>query len=160
MKTEAEFRAYADACRKREQESFDRSDTDGCVSQWCSSLSAREADARADIVRDGNRAVFSGLYEGDRRVKAKVITSQFGNAWLLDDSEGALIRKRGQKFLPTGSTSRVLKKLGLQQRPETAPAWACLDGSGHGISGLTSCYIKVYRTGCQWGSDAALCEEE
>lgn len=161
--TEQGYRELADAARKRSQESFDRSDTDGCVSQWCSDWSAREYDAKADLMRDGRTATFVGLYEGARRVRAKIIHTEYmGHArscWLLDDSERAIIARRGKKFLPDGKRSRVLKSLGLAERTERAPAWCKLDGSGRGISSLTTLYVRVFRTGCPWGSDAVPVED-
>lgn len=159
-KDESYYRQKAADCLRKEQESFERSDTDGCVSQWCHSLSAREASARADILRDGGMAVFTGLYEGERRVRAKRIDTQYGTSWLLDATESDLIRRRGKKFLPTGKSSRVLKSLGLSERPERAPAWAVLGGGGTGFSGLTSVYVRTYRTGCEWGSDATPLPED
>jgi hypothetical protein len=161
VKDAAYWRDEARRARQREEESFQRSDTDGCVSQWCLGFTAREADARAEILENHGTSLFCGLYEGFRRVKAKQIETEFGWCWLLDQSETALIAKRGKRFVPCEGyrrKSRVLSKLGLSERYERAPAWAKVDApaGAKGFSGLTSLYINVYRTGDEWGSDALL----
>ena len=108
------------------QFSFDRCEsesTDGfcqCrdISQFCSGLNGRlervPLRRRWDIQDAGGKSEFWGLYEGDRRVKAKQGRGQFRSHWLLHEDETALIAARGKVFLPTGSRSRVLKQLGLR----------------------------------------------
>lgn len=154
-KTAAELRQMAaDADRARE-ESFQRSDTDGFLSQWAHGLSAQQYRAQADIAERGGVAKFTGLYEGDRRVIARSIETQFGRAWLLDDAEAA---RFGRKFIPTGTNSRVQKKLGLSQRSEWQQARAEITGSGRGLSG--NAWVHVVRIGDLWGRDATLVQEE
>lgn len=145
--------AAHDALQKRE-ESFERCDTDGFVTQWAHGLTAAEQSEKARITENGGRSDFPGLYEGDRRVKAHIIETQFGLSWKLHDSETALIAERGKPFLPTGEHSRVLKALGLAERRELDYAWARLTGKGYGLSGTA--WVATYRTGCKWGSDAIL----
>lgn len=144
-----DLRTQAAACRQRRMESQDRSDTDGFLTQWASGLQANLLEEQAKIVENGGRGSFCGLYEGDRRLMAKLIHTQFGPSWLLHDDEAAVF---GRRFIPATEKSRVRAKLGLRERPENAPAWAKLDGAGRGLSG--TCYVSVYRTGCQWGQDA------
>lgn len=161
VKDAAYWRAEAKRAREREEESFQRSDTDGCVTQWCLNFTAQEADRRAQICEEGGTASFQGLYEGFRRVKAKLIDTDFGRCWLLDDSEYRLIAARGKRFVPCEGyrrKSRILAQLGLAERYERAAAWAKTSApkGAKGFSGLTSLFIKVYRTGDEWGSDAVL----
>ena len=105
-----------------------------------------KANLQAKIVANGGFGVMAGLYEGERRVSAKVINTKFGRAWLLNDNEIDLIASRGKPYLPYGKTSRILKDLGLTQCDELAPATAV----------LTDCATNVfaYRIGNPWGSDA------
>lgn len=137
--TADQYRKLAADCRAERERSFEQSDTDGFLSQRASDIMALRYERAAEILEAGNTALFNGLYEGERRVAARVIQGQFGDSWLLDDAEAA---KFGRKFVPMGNTSRVQKQLGLSQRKETAPA---------AISIRTG---DVYRTGCKWGSDA------
>jgi len=148
-KTAAELRADAQEARERAAESFERCDTDGFVSQWADGLTAALQDTRADITEAGGLAEFAGLYEGDRRVRARVIGTKYGYCWLLDAAEA---ERFGRKFVPTGKRSRIQKEKGLREARELAPAWAALDGRGTGLSG--SVWVSTFRTGCKWGSDA------
>ena len=156
MTNASKYREAANAAYEAEFESFDRCDTDGCVSQFAHNLMGRLNDTLARLEEDGKVSKFIGLYEGDRRVKAKMGYGQYGSYWLLHDDEERLIASRGKRFLPTGSRSRVLKNLGLFEREELAPAWATLDSNGTGLGGLASCKVVVYRTGDKWGGDAKL----
>jgi hypothetical protein len=137
-----DHREYAKACRKRSQESFDRCDTDGFLSQWASDITARLHDVQATILENGGVSDFLVLREGRRRVDAKLIDTQYGPAWILSDKEE---KKFGRKFIPYGAKSRVQKKLGLREGKEKAPAVAVIAGSGKGLSGCASAYIKIVR---------------
>ena len=154
MTTATDFRKTAATLETRAAESFERCDTDGFLSQWGNDITARLNRVKADITDEGKTAIFTGLFEGDRRVKAKMITTKFGTAWLLDDEETALIEQRGKKFLPCNKNSRILKGLGLRMADERAPAWACLGGEGTGLAGCASVRVVVFRTGDKWGGDA------
>lgn len=157
QKTAEQYREDARRSLDRERESFERCDTDGFVSQWCHSWSARESEKKAEILENGGKALFVGLYEGKRRVKAKLVETQFGETWVLHQDEKTLIAKRGKPFIPRkpyGGKSRIQRSLGLEEHEEMVPAWCKLDGSGKGFSGLSTLFINVFRTGCPWGSDA------
>lgn len=154
MKSAEFYRAEASKCRARAHESFERSDTDGFLSQHSSNLMALLYDKQANIAENGGYDCFNGLYEGDRRVRAKIIETVYGRCWMLDENEIDLVRNRGGMFIPIGSNSKVQKRLGLSERAELAPAWAKLASNGTGISG--NCWIYTFRTGCQYGSDAVL----
>jgi len=144
-----QHKAAAQRYHDRAEESFQRCDTDGFLTQWALQQNAELERLRAGLAKDGYQGSFIGLYEGDRRVKAKEISTQYGTCWLLHEDEKALIAKRGKPFLPTGNGSRILKGLGLEERDETAPAYA-----KHGKH-----RPYIFRTGDQWGGDAVLCEE-
>ena len=151
MKSAEQYRAAAADCRQREADSFERSDTDGFMSQWASNVMAQVNEIKAEIVENGNMGIFRGLYDGNRRVMAKVIDTKFGASWLLSDEESS---KYGRKFLPIGSNSRVQKQLGLRERMEKAPAWVTTAGNS-----IASVSPVIFRTGDKWGSDAVLCKD-
>lgn len=160
--TAEEYRNKADELRRRSRESWERSDTDGCVTQWCSDWGAREAEARAALVDAGEVSTFVGLYEGDRRVAAKLVRGRYPEwnpkqVWCLREDE----RERfDRNFVPLGGGSRVQKALGLTERTELAPAWVKLDGRGRGLGSLTTLHLRYYRTGDEWGLDAELVADE
>lgn len=62
--------------REHSRESFDRCDTDGCVTQWCLDHGANVDQARARILRHGGQARFKALFhscdECDGTGKAEV----------------------------------------------------------------------------------------
>ena len=153
MKTAKQYRDEAAQLDQRAADSFERCDTDGFLSQWASQESAHKCRIQADIVENGGVWGFTGLYEGDRRVKARFGSSthygQISFWWLLHDDEVDLIQRRGKKFLPTGEKSRVQKQLGLSERFEDAPAEAAFNQNGRAC---------VTRSGDRWGQDAKLSE--
>ena len=151
MTTAQQYRDSASKHIDASYESFERCDTDGFMSQWAHDIMAQVNRKKAEIVENGNMAVFGGLYDGDRRVMAKVIDTKFGASWLLSDDEAA---KYGRKFVPIGINSRVQKQLGLSECNEMAPAWVTTGGAS-----ITSVRAVVFRTGDKWGSDAVLCQE-
>jgi len=108
----------------------------------------RLKSVRSDIESNGGKALFRGLYEGDRRVSAKLITTEYGKCWLLADSESELISARGKSFLPTGANSRVLKSLNLVECEEWDSAYAAHAGERFKV------YVEIYRTGDEFGLDA------
>lgn len=160
-KTASELRQEANEIDARVEESFQRCDTDGFLSQWAGGICANERRLQAEIVENGGVSEFPGLYEGDRRVAANLIDAQFGTVWILRDDEA---RKFGRKFIPfTGiseyrTKSRVQSKLGLRECAEMAPAKATIKGTGHGLSG--NAWAAIVRTDNKnWGLDAKLVTE-
>jgi hypothetical protein len=141
--TPADLRARAVASRKASQESYERCDTDGFLSQRASDTMAMVWNAQASLIESGKTYIFIGLYHNGRRVAAKQIPTKFGYTWLLRDDEAAIF---GRKFIPIGNKSRVQKELGLDEQKETAPAWCGVAEGGYGVG--------YFRTGCQWGLDS------
>src|SRR5207244_11723938 len=67
-KTAEEWRAEAAQCRKSSADSWERSDTDGFLSQWAADTMARRFDACAEIADNGGRAEQVTLYLTDGRI--------------------------------------------------------------------------------------------
>lgn len=146
--------AKAHASRVSAQESFHRCDTDGYLTQWASSLSADLALAKAELLREGKTTLFTGLYEGNRRVAARRVFTTYGTCWLLADDEA---ERYGCTFLPVGGNSRKQRALGLREAIERRPAWAKLTSDGTGLGG--NVWVEIFPTGCRWGSDAVLAQD-
>ena len=157
MKTAEEYRNEAKFWQDKEQASWERSDTDGFVSQWCHSLARDEALLNAKIAENNGLHRFLGLYHGNRRVSAKIITTRFGVCWFLKPNE---VNYFGRKFIPTGSKSRIQKKLGLREALEWDKAKAITTGSGTGMSGLATCHVVAVRVGDEWGLNAEIDKNE
>jgi hypothetical protein len=59
----ARRREMAEHYSKRSEESWERSDTDGCVTQWCLDISARDANNEAGLADNGGMSVFKVLLD-------------------------------------------------------------------------------------------------
>ncbi len=142
---ETEHREAAAAAFRAADESFARSDTDGCVSQWCHQLTGQLEEQRADIVAAGGIATFPALLRtvDGARIRARQIRTRFGLSWAIVGQDG----KFTGQFLPCGERSRRQKALGLHEGTERAPAAAKLEGNGStGLGGLASVYVLTFRT--------------
>lgn len=149
--TAEQLEAQAADAVQRAHDSFQRSDTDGCLSQWAAGIMADLYRRQAQIARAGGRHQFRGLYQGHRRVAAQFIESRFGWVWLLRDDEAQLF---GRRFVPEGDCSKVQKRLGLREALEMAPAAARNASRGRGLGG--NVWVEVHRTGDRWGTDSTL----
>lgn len=87
-KTAAEYRALAAGNHKNAEDSFDRCDTDGFLSQWASGVVAREYEYLADLAEAGGIATVTVLADLDgNEINAKPIPTKHGTAWaILDDA--------------------------------------------------------------------------
>jgi len=169
--TAEQCREKASECAERAYESFERCDTDGFVSQWADGLNSRLYKTQAEIVENGGKSEFWGLFDRQgNRVRAKLINGRFGPCWALlaagsdrfsgkfvpfCEAAGDLFYVLGQQAddpnysaeLVPGLRKRVAKwtaKHGYIQEREEAPAVAKLVGKGTGLSG--SCWVSVVRT--------------
>lgn len=85
-KTAEQWREAATESRRRSAESFERSDTDGYLSQWASDTMARKYDACATLAEQGGKAEFPALRDADGHlVPAKIIDTPYGRAFALLD---------------------------------------------------------------------------
>jgi hypothetical protein len=70
------------------QESWERSDTDGFMSQWASGLTAARERLQADIIEDGGRAMFPALFDLEGAlIAAKRVEGRHGMVWGLLGSD-------------------------------------------------------------------------
>lgn len=106
---------------------------------------AKVRQLEAQLAAAGGLGTFTGLYEGDRRIRARIMEGKYGLSWLVDGEDA---QRLGRKWITHGPTSAQQKKRGLRERPELAPAEVALVGGGR--------HVVIRRTGCRWGSDARL----
>lgn len=160
--------AEADALRTAAQksfsaaeESFQRSDTDGFLSQWALDLSGRKDLLQAEIVENGGTWEFPALFDLDGNlVAAKLIQTRYGMAWaLLADDSGY------GRFLGFFNPSRAISeerarvanaRKGYYVGLVLAPAVAEIMGSGTGLSGAASCYVGVRRINGDFSRDVVI----
>jgi hypothetical protein len=158
--TAQQLREQAAQHERDRQESWERSDTDGFLSQWASGLNAQLKRKQADLLEAGNVSTFKGLFDRatGQRVRAKIVqVAAYGayngetvSKWLVLDSADKAVH-----WLPAfkGDSKRSkLWKLGFEERPEQAPAKAVMDGRGRGLSGTA--WVAVKRTDGGYPADA------
>jgi hypothetical protein len=149
--TADQYREAAGAHAQERQDSFERCDTDGFLSQWASGINSSLNHRLAELAEAGWVSEFPGLFDaktGDR-VPAKIIyvRDQFSYnggmkaLWAIVDPK---TEQFTGVFLPVGENSRKQKKLGFFQKNEIAPANAKIEGRGYGLSG--SAWVVTYRT--------------
>jgi hypothetical protein len=164
--TAQEHRVRAAASEESAAASFERSDTDGFLSQWASGITAQEHRLAADLLEEGGKSNFAGLFDAQgRRIKAKLVQIEdrykgYGtrSLWLvLDANDKALAwiprqysrrvnRKTGDLEDVQPSPRSKMAKLGLHEAYEMAPAMAKIVGSGKGLSGAASARVAAVRT--------------
>ena len=85
--TPEEWRKMASECYRKEQESFDRSDTDGFLSQWALTMTGRLYDLLAEVSERGGTWEFTELAdaEGNLIEGARKVRTKYGTAWVTPD---------------------------------------------------------------------------
>lgn len=132
-RTAEEWREKASRSERAKEESWERSDTDGFLSQWASGLGAQEARANAGIAEAGGVQEFSRLVletlDGERVEDAKLIETRYGTKWRIDRTDEWL------PYLPVRESTLAKKGYREARIYETAPARARIIGTGTGLSG-------------------------
>jgi hypothetical protein len=148
MTSAADYRTEAANHRAAAQDSFDRCDTDGFVSQWASGLSAQEADLKAHLAENDGRTEVPALFDLDGNlVAAKLTNTRYGMAWGLlssDDPRSRFVGWFNPSKAQKGSRARDAKK-GYYVGYVMAKATAKIVGSGTGLSGAMSCSACAVR---------------
>lgn len=154
----ADHRAAAAKAEAEKEASFQRSDTDGFLSQWASGLTAQLEIRKAEIVEAGGTAAFRVLCDADLTpVPAVEIKTRFGYRWAVfasakdANSFGADI----VEWIGTSAKAAARKgyRIGLQQRE----AQAFMDGQGFGMSGTAWVATKP-ADGVRFNPDAPVTE--
>lgn len=141
------------------EESFQRSDTDGFLTQWALGLNSVLERLRAEILGHGGFAVFPALYNRHtgERVDAVLREGQHGFYWMLLDDDG---RPTGEFFGDTRTKRAKLWKSGYAVLGEWAPAKAYMAGKGYGLSGSAWPAVKRIDFDEREGADLAATDTE
>lgn len=150
--------APGDAERERAREaaqhaadSWERSDTDGFLSQHANSLSAQQHRLQAEIDDAEGLSSFPALADTDGNlVPAKLVHTRYGSAWgLLSDPDDPQSQFTG--FVNTSKAATPEKRAaalagkGYQVVTVRAPARAVLAGGGQGLGGMLGVHAAVVR---------------
>ena len=126
------------------QDSFERCDTDGFVSQWAHGMLGDEARLQAQIDERGGVWDFPALFSlAGERADAKLIKGRFGMCWAFLNPAGEFT---GQFIAAFPKRESTMRAKGYYEGTEVAPAKATLVGSGRGLSGACSVRACVVRT--------------
>lgn len=177
--TAEEHREKARDAYDRAAESFERSDTDGFLSQWASGMTGDLHRLAAELIEDGGKSSFAGLFDAQgRRIKAKTVEvpdrfKGYGtkSLWLvLDANDRAIVwlpRQYARRVDPkTGEIIEDAKpnprskmaQLGLHEAYEDAPAVAKVVGSGKGLAGAANARVAAVRADKGYPDDAIVFE--
>jgi hypothetical protein len=146
-RTAAEWREASAANYRAREESWDRSDTDGFLSQWASGLTGRLNEAKAELAENDGTTETRALFNLDGTI-ASVHNGwgKYGEWWLLNDEAAA---RFGKKFFSPSKANTAEKrynadkKRGFTTGTVRVKGYAEVAGGGTGMSGAASCYVAT-----------------
>lgn len=141
--TADKLRAEAAAAEQRAADSWERSDTDGFVTQWASDLTASEKRAQADILDNGGTAWFAALVDADTGewVPSKLIYGFDGTCWAILGPDG---RFTGEFVTAFPKREATMLRKGYREAQGRWPANARLTGTGTGLT--IDVWVQTYKT--------------
>jgi len=141
-KTAAQHIADATVSARAQAESFERSDTDGFLSQWASGLSAQESSAKAELAAAGGTIETQALFLLDGTVASThEIHGQYGYSWVLNDIAAEAL---GRRFLSTSGARKGQRRYdadrakGVTLGTIRVPGYVTMSGAD-GARGLGGC---------------------
>lgn len=147
-----EDQARADALRqqardsqRRSHESWERSDTDGFVSQWAGNITAAELELKAQLIEQGGVVETDALFDLEGNyVLAKWVHTEFGGAWGImdpDNPSGRFLGWFNESKAKNPETARKNNaRKGYYVGRIKAKGYVKIVGGGTGLAGAASCY--------------------
>lgn len=137
--TGEQFREQARGRQQAAEDSFDRCDTDGFLSQWAAGQMSHIYEALAALADAGGEWTFTYLADLDGNlVNARQIRGKFGPCWMILDDEG----KATGEFAPwRPAKESTLAKRGYKEVEVKRPA--CVRVSGNGGLSLSVHYYPI-----------------
>jgi hypothetical protein len=147
-RTAAEWREASAASYRAREESWERSDTDGFVSQWASGLTGQLNEAKAILAENDGMTETRALFNLDGTV-ASVHNGwgQYGEWWLLNDESAA---RFGKKFFAPSKANTAEKRYNADKKKGFTIGTVCVKGyattagGGKGMSGATGVYVATF----------------
>lgn len=139
--TADELREAAAERERSAQESWERSDTDGFLSQWASGLTAQLYRTQATLADGDGTDEFPAVFTTDgERVPARQVRTRYGTKWAVFASAEEFDSYNGDiiAWLSWPETARQaanLAKKGYRIGYVRAKARAVIKGTGTGLSG-------------------------
>lgn len=142
--------------KRREEESFERCDTDGFLSQWANSMTASLNRRKIEILKNGGYARFDVLVHAETgwviATKDYYFPNKFkpwteNHVWRVEDKY--LDLTNGRKWIPCGRTSKVQKSFALTEEKRWFKAHAKLTvargAKSTGLSGCANAFVGVFK---------------
>lgn len=124
-----EHEEQAAAAAKRRQESIDRSDTDGFMSQWASGITSQKERLEAELEENNGFSTFLVLFDLEGNiVPARMIDTKYGPAWAEYEDPHNMYSKFTGKFINESKSAKkktqeaYLRKKGYTLGKIKAPA--------------------------------------
>lgn len=153
LKTAAEHTANAQAHAAAENESFDRCDTDGFLTQWSHGILGQVEQRKAEIAANGGFAEFPALFDlNGELVPAKLVRTYdrykfcHVSKWRVQVSDTDETAIAWITPFPVRKSTMVKKGYteGYVKAPANAKTWA--PEGARGLSGAASVSVVTYRT--------------
>lgn len=138
---------------RRQEESWERSDTDGFLSQWANGMTASLNRRKIEVLKAGGYAQFWVLCHGDTVISSESVTFSLHDQpwikttkWKVENEH--LHITNGRKWIPVqrgDKPGRIAKSFGLHEEQRWFKAEARIMGSGTGLSGCANAYVGVER---------------
>lgn len=148
------LRESRSASIRAERESFERSDTDGFLSQWAHSMGAQRDARQIEILENGGHVRVRVLCDEDGTIVA-YRTRVFPNRnapWtssrVWDLGRDAEQRGWERRWVPVGERSRVQKGLGVHEEFRWVPGYARITApeGARGLGGCASAFVGHFRS--------------
>lgn len=154
LKTAAEHTAAAEHHAREEQASWDRSDTDGFLTQFSHGIMGQVERRKAEIAANGGVAEFPALFDLDGNLVAAKLVCTYDRYALRDTYKWIVLASDDPhsdavqwiNAFPVRKSTMVRKGYteGTVKAPANARTWA--PEGARGLSGLTSVSVQTYRT--------------
>lgn len=143
-----DLRAQARGNRASAQESYERSDTDGFLSQWASGITASELLLKADLIESGGSYERDVLFDLEGNVVlAKEIETRYGWSWMIldpDNPRGSAIGWFNESKAKNPERKRAADaRKGYYVGRAMIKGYVKIIASGTGLSGAASAYPGI-----------------
>lgn len=130
-------RLRAAEASQRVQESWERSDTDGFMSQWAYDMTTRVELLKADVADNGGVWEFPVLV--DERtgevVPARMVNTRYGSKWAVFATDMDANLTDGEVVRWVGLGDKALSNKGYKVGMQERPAKVVTQGAGNGLAG-------------------------
>ena len=149
----AKLEASAIRSREMAEESFQRCDTDGFLSQWAHGIGAQKDAAQIAVLKNGGYVATRVLCNAANEIVSDEVrwfahpVAHWTSVCKWDLGRGSFDRI-GRRYVPMGAKSRVQKQLGLHEEIRWVPGYAKVTAPAgqRGLGGCASAYIGRFRS--------------